>query len=297
MSCGLAMPGFANTAKTGGLFVVMVALFAVIGFLIGGIFTGDPLSSMLLFLLIAGALNVISLFWGDKMILRAYRAQEVSESENPRLHRIVARVAGNAGLPKPSVYVIDSDTPNAFATGRNPEHGKVAFTTGITRLLDEDELEGVAAHEMAHIDNRDMLVMTVAATIAAAIGFAVRMAMWGSLFRGGDARTKLPLLILLAITAPIAAMVVKSAISRQREFKADAGAAELTGNPMKLASALRKLEKGVEAQPMEGGNPAHASLFIANPFKKSTLTKLFSTHPPMDERVAALEDIAYGVGT
>ncbi len=291
------MVGIANTAKTGGLFAVMIALFAVIGFLIGSIFTGDPLSSMLLFLLFAAGLNLVSLFWGDKMILKAYRAKEVSESENPGLHRIVGRVAAQAGQPKPTVYVIDNPTPNAFATGRNPEQGKVAFTTGIMRMLNEDELEGVAAHEMAHIQNRDMLIMTVAATIAAAIGFAVRMAMWGSLFRGGDIRTKLPLLILLAITAPLAALVVKSAISRQREFKADAGAARMTGKPMALASALQKLEKGIQAQPMESGNPAHASLFIANPFKKSGLTKLFSTHPPMDERVAALENIAYGVGT
>jgi heat shock protein HtpX len=286
------MAGIANTAKTGGLFVVMLGLFAVIGFLIGGIFSSDPISSMLLFLVIAGVLNVVSLFWGDKMVLRAYSAEEVSESQHPRLHRIVSQVAGNAGLPKPTVYVIDSDTPNAFATGRSPEEGKVAFTTGLLDLLDDDELRGVAAHEAAHIQNRDMLVMTVAATIAAAIGFAVRMALWGSLFRG-DLRGKLPLLILLAVTAPIAAMIVKSAISRAREFKADAGAADMTGQPRALASALETLERGVQSKPMEGGNPAHASLFIANPFKKSTLTKLFSTHPPMDERVQRLRERAY----
>ncbi len=287
------MAGIANTAKTGGLFVAMLALFAVIGFLIGGVFSQDPVSSMILFLVIAAALNAVSLFWGDKMVLKAYSAEEVSESEHPTLHRIVSHAAANAGIPKPTIYVIDSDTPNAFATGRSPEHGKVAFTTGIMRILDEDELEGVAAHELAHIQNRDMVVMTVAATLAAAIGFAVRMAMWGSLFRGGDMRSKLPLLILLAVTAPIAAMIVKSAISRQREFKADAGAADITGRPLKLASALEKLEKGVQRTPMEGGNPAHASLFIANPFKKSTLTKLFSTHPPMEERCQRLRERAY----
>lgn len=287
------MVGIANTAKTGGLFVVMLGLFAVIGFLLGGVFGSDPMSAMLLFLLIAGVINVVSLFWGDKLILRAYRAQQVSEADQPRLHSIVSRVAASTGLPKPDVYVIDSETPNAFATGRNPEHGKVAFTTGIMQLLDEDELEGVAAHEMAHIDNRDMLVMTVASTIAAAIGFAVRMAMWGSIFGGRNAQQRLPLLILLAVTAPVAAMLVQAAISRQREFKADAAGAEITGKPRALASALRKLEEGVNRKPMEGGNPAHASLFIANPFKKSVLTKLFSTHPPMDERVQRLEEMAY----
>lgn len=287
------MVGAANTLKTGGLFVVMLGLFAVIGFLIGGVFTDDPMSSMLLFLLVAAGLNVVSLFWGDKLILRAYRAQQVSESDNPRLHAIVQRVAANAGLPKPDVYVIDSETPNAFATGRNPENGKVAFTTGIMRLLDEDELEGVAAHEVSHIGNRDMLVMTVAATIAAAIGFAVRMAMWGSLFGGRDAQQNLPVLILLAVTAPLAAIIVQAAISRQREFKADAGAAELTGKPAALASALRKLEEGVNRRPMDGGNPAHASLFITNPFKKSTLLKLFSTHPPTEERIESLNNLAY----
>lgn len=287
------MTGFANTVKTGGLFAVMLVLFAAIGFIVGGIFTGDPLSSMLLFLLIAGALNVVTLFWGDKLILKAYGAEQVEEAQNPRLHSTVARVAASAGVPKPDIYLIDSQTPNAFATGRNPEQGKVAFTTGIMRLLDEQELEGVAAHEMAHISNRDMLVMTVASTIAAAIAFAVRMAMWGSLFGGRNAQQRLPILILLAITAPIAAMLVQSAISRQREFKADAVGAEFTGNPRALASALRKLEEGVQRKPMEGGNPAHASLFIANPFKKSTLTKLFSTHPPMDERVQRLNDMAY----
>ncbi|PSG96576.1 protease [Thermoplasmatales archaeon SW_10_69_26] len=287
------MAGIANTAKTGGLFLGMVALFAIVGFLVGGFFGSDPYSAMLLFLVVAAVLNGVSLFWGDKMILKAYSAEQVSEADEPELHRIVANISANAGLPKPDIYVIDSQTPNAFATGRNPEEGKVAFTTGLMRLLDRDELEGVAAHEMAHIENRDMLVMTVAATLAAAIGFAVRMAMWGSIFGGRDTRQALPLLILLAVTAPIAAMVVKSAISRAREFKADAGAADMTGNPRALASALRKLESGNDAKPMEGGNPAHASLFIANPFRGGVLTKLFSTHPPMDERVQRLNDMAY----
>jgi heat shock protein HtpX len=287
------MAGIANTAKTGGLFVAMVGIFAAVGFLVGGYFGSDPYSAMLLFLLIAGVLNVVSLFWGDKMILRAYKAQEVSEADEPELHRIVSNISAQAGVPKPDIYVIDSQTPNAFATGRSPEHGKVAFTTGIMRLLDRDELEGVAAHEMAHIQNRDMLVMTVAATLAAAVGFAVRMAMWGSIFGGRDSRQALPMLILLAVTVPIAMMIVKSAISRAREFKADAGAADITGRPRHLASALRKLEQGNDAQPMEDGNPAHASLFIANPFRGGRLAKLFSTHPPMDQRIQRLNDLAY----
>jgi heat shock protein HtpX len=271
----------------------MVGIFAAVGFLVGGYFGSDPYSAMLLFLLIAGVLNVVSLFWGDKMILRAYKAQEVSEADEPELHRIVSNISAQAGVPKPDIYVIDSQTPNAFATGRSPEHGKVAFTTGIMRLLDRDELEGVAAHEMAHIQNRDMLVMTVAATLAAAVGFAVRMAMWGSIFGGRDSRQALPMLILLAVTVPIAMMIVKSAISRAREFKADAGAADITGRPRHLASALRKLEQGNDAQPMEDGNPAHASLFIANPFRGGRLAKLFSTHPPMDQRIQRLNDLAY----
>lgn len=289
------MAGIVNTAKTGTLFVVMLGLFAAVGFVLGGFMGGDPVSMMLLFLLIAGALNVVTLFWGDKLILRAYRAQEVSESEQPRLHAIVSNIAANAGLPKPEIYVVDSKTPNAFATGRSPEHGKVAFTTGIMNLLNEEELEGVAAHEMAHIQNRDMLVMTVATTIAAAAGFAVRAVLWGSLFSGRGGREKLPILILLAVTVPVAAFLIKSAISRTREFRADATGAELTGKPRSLASALQKLEAGVERNPMEKneGNPAHASLFIANPFKKSALMKLFSTHPPMDERVKRLEEMSH----
>lgn len=287
------MSNLGNSLKTGALFVGMLVLFAIIGFLVGGIFTGDPYSSMVIFLLIAGALNVITLFWGDKMILKAYRAKQVSEAEAPSLHRIVNRVAVQAGLPRPDIYVIENDTPNAFATGRSPEHGKVAFTTGIMHLLDEQELEGVAAHELAHIHNRDMLVMTVASTLAAAIGFAVRMAMWGGIFGGRDARQALPVLILLAVTAPIAAMLVQTAISRTREFRADKRAAEFTGNPRALASALKKLDRGNKATPMEGGNPAHASLFIANPFSGGKLAKLFSTHPPMDERVERLEAMQY----
>ncbi|MDX1611577.1 MAG: M48 family metalloprotease, partial [Candidatus Thermoplasmatota archaeon] len=182
------MSAIGNSAKTGALFVGMLVLFAVIGFVLGGVFGGDPASSMLVFLLLAAVLNGVSLFWGDKLILRAYRAQKVDESQAPALHRIVSRVAVQAGIPKPDVYIIDSQTPNAFATGRNPENGKVAFTRGIMNLLTEEELEGVAAHEIAHIENRDMLVMTVAATLAAAIGFAVRMAMWRGIFGGRDAR-------------------------------------------------------------------------------------------------------------
>lgn len=287
------MAGLVNTAKTGGLFVTLFALFAAIGFFLGGWFGSDPFSGMLLFLVIAAALNVGVLFWGDKVVLRAYKAQPVSETDHPSLHQIVARVASNAGIPKPEIYLIESKTPNAFATGRSPEKGKVAFTTGLLGLLDEQEVEGVAAHEIGHIENRDMVVTTIAATLAAAIGFAVRMAMWGSLFGRGNAQQRLPLLILMAITAPLAAMLIQAAISRQREFKADAAAATLTGQPRALASALRKLEQGVDRYPMEGGNPSHASLFIANPFKAGVLTKLFSTHPPMDERVQRLEQMAY----
>lgn len=285
------MTGGVNTAKTGGLFVVMLLLFAVIGFVLGGLFQNDPLTGMVFFLVIAAALNMVALFWGDRMVLAAYRAKEVTETEAPRLHAMVARLAHNAGLPKPRVYLIQSATPNAFATGRSPKHGKVAFTTGILHLLNEDELEGVAAHELAHIQHRDMLVMTVAATIAAAIGFAVRMAMWRAIFGGRDAREQLPLLILLAITAPLAAMVVQMAISRTREFRADAGGAKMTGKPLALASALDKLERGNDARPLDRGNPSHASLFIANPFRGNALLKLFATHPPMDERIRRLRSM------
>jgi len=287
------MAGIANTAKTGGLFVALVSLFAVIGFVVSGFFGLDPYSAILLSIVLAGVLNVGSLYFGDKAILKAYGAQQVDESDNRRLYRIVSRVATQAGQPMPEVYVFDSDTPNAFATGRSPEHGKMAFSSGILRLLDDKELEGVAAHEMAHIDNRDVLLMTVAASIAAAIGVAVRMAMWGSIFGGRDSREALPLIILVAVTAPIAAMIVQSAISRSREFAADARGAEICGNPRALASALEKLERGNEEKPMEGKNPAHASLFISNPFRGGLLSRLFSTHPPMDERIERLNDMAY----
>ena len=210
----------------------------------------------------------------------------VQEHESPRLYRTVKRVSQMAELPMPRVAVIPTDTPNAFATGRNPDNAVVAATEGLMEMLDDDELEGVIAHEMAHVGNRDILVMTVAATIAGAIAFAARWAFFSAMFGRRDGGSAL-LLVLVAITAPIAALLIRAAISRSREYKADATGAETIGKPWALANALEKLERGVKRKPIKHGNPASSHLFIVNPFKGG-LVGLFSSHPPTEERVLRL---------
>lgn len=282
-----------GTLRTLWLFIMLTAILAVAGFFLGGYFTGDPVTGTLIFLVIAAAFNIITLFWGHKIVLKTYRAKVVDAHEAPRLHRIIDNICLRTGMPKPTIAVIPSDNPNAFATGRSPKNAVVAATVGILQILDDEELEGVMAHEMGHVKNRDMLVMTTAATIAGAISFAARMFFWSSLFGGGGSRdgpAGNPLiLILVMITAPLAAILVQLSISRQREFKADHAGATITGKPWALARALQKLEAGNVARPMEGGNPAHSALFISNPFRQGIFAKLFSTHPSTAERVRRLE--------
>ncbi|MCE7697607.1 MAG: zinc metalloprotease HtpX [Methanobacterium paludis] len=245
--------------------------------------------------MLAAALNFSSYFFSDRIVLRMYRAKIVSEQEAPVLHSIVSDLAMSAGIPKPRVAIVENATPNAFATGRNPNNAVVAATTGILNLLDKDELEGVLAHELAHVRNRDILISSVAATIAGAIVWIANFAQFFAFFGGGgnnDDIGGIVGLILMSILAPIAATIVQLAISRSREFKADEGGARISGKPWALARALRKLEMGINARPMDA-NPSTAHMFIVNPFggRGKSIAKLFSTHPPMNERIKRLEEM------
>lgn len=238
------------------------------------------------------------MYWfSSKIVLMTYGAKEVTEAEEPRLVRIVRNLATQAQLPAPKVYIIPSDTPNAFATGRNPEHAAVAATSGILHALSDDELEGVISHELAHVKHRDILIATLVATLAGTITFIAHMARFAMIFGGGgrDRDDSSPLVdILLIILAPIAALLIQLAISRSREYAADEGGAHISQRPISLANALRKLEKGVEQIPMENARTTTAHMFIVNPLTGGGITKLFSTHPPTEERIARLEKIAMG---
>lgn len=279
-----------NTIKTVGLLTALTMLLMLIGQFVGG-----P-SGAAIFLLIALVLNFGAWWFSDKLALRMSGAREVSEAEEPELHSMVENLSMLARLPKPRVYVIDNESPNAFATGRNPEHAAVAVTTGIQRLLSKDELAGVMAHELAHIRNRDTLISAVVATIAGAITWIANMLQWTAIF-GGFGRDdeeggNIIGMLALAILAPIAAMIIQLAISRSREFSADATGARILGDPLPLASALEKLQTGVQRRPMAQTNPATQHLFIVNPIAGATVSKLFSTHPPTAERVARLQQMA-----
>jgi heat shock protein HtpX len=269
-----------NTVKTALLLGVLSALLLFIGEALGGA------QGMLIGFFIAVATNFASYWWSDKIVLRMYRAQEVAPGH--RLYDLVARLAQRAGLPQPRVYIIPDPSPNAFATGRNPEHAAVAATEGILRILSDDELAGVIAHELAHVKHRDILISSVAATLAAAIMMVSRFAM----FFGGSSRddregSNPVALIATIIVAPIAAMLIQAAISRSREFDADAGGASIAGGPHGLVSALRKIESASRAIPLDA-NPATAHMFIIKPFSASGLLGLFSTHPPTEQRIEAL---------
>ena len=239
-------------------------------------------------------MNFASYWWSDRIVLWMYGAREVSEAEAPEFHALVRRLSQRAGLPMPRVYLIATDSPNAFATGRNPEHAAVAATEGILRLLTTDELEGVMAHELGHVRNRDILTSTVAATLAGAIMMLARMAQWAAFFGGGRGSDDdeggaggIVSMLALAILAPLAAMLIQMAISRAREYQADASGAQISRKPWALAAALEKLERASSVIPMNA-NPATAHMFIVNPLSGSSILNLFSTHPPIEARVARL---------
>ena len=276
-----------NVFKTGLLLAVLTVMLVLIGGAIGG------RQGMLVAFFVAVAMNFISYWFSDKMVLAAYGAQPIEEAAAPRLYAIVHRLATRAGIPMPRVYLIPSETPNAFATGRNPEHAVVAVTEGIMRILDEEELEGVLAHELSHVKNRDVLISTVAASLAGAITYLAHMAQWAAMFggRGRDDEEggSNPIaMILLAVLAPIAALLVQMAVSRSREFQADATGAKVAGKSWGLMKALEKLQMANQQMPMADATPATAHLFIVNPLSGATLMRLFSTHPPLEERIARL---------
>jgi heat shock protein HtpX len=275
---------FGATLRTTILLASLSGLLVAAGFVIGG---GNP-STTLLFLGIALVINLGSYFFSDKLALKMSRAQPIEESENPRLYQIMRELTTRAGLPMPRLYMIPQDQPNAFATGRNPQHSAVAVTRGITKLLSEDELRGVLAHELTHVRNRDILIQSVASAIGAAITYLAYMLLWF----GGDDESPLGAIAGLAmfILAPIAASIIQLAISRQREYAADAGGAEICGNPESLASALLRLEQGASAMPMQV-NQAAEPLYIVAPFKGKGIAGLFSTHPPIEERVKRLRQM------
>ena len=274
-----------NTLKTTFLMALLTVLLVSLGGALGG------QGGMGIALVMAGGMNFFAYWFSDKMVLSMYGAQEITEADDPRYYGLVRRLALRAGLPMPKVYLIDTDTPNAFATGRNPQHAAVAATTGILRILSEDELAGVMAHELAHVKNRDILIQTIAATFAGAITYLAHMAQFAAMFGGrssdDDEGGGIFGMILMAILAPIAAMLVQMAISRSREFGADRGGAEIAGTPYGLVDALKKLEFASKRIPMDA-NPATAHMFIMKPFSVHGMLSLFSTHPPTEARVRAL---------
>ena len=263
--------------------------------LIGGVFGGR--SGAIFAFFIALAMNFFSYWFSDKMVLRAYNAQEIDAAAAPELYSIVQELAQEAHIQVPRMYLIDTDTPNAFATGRNPHHAAVAVTRGILRICSRDELKGVLGHELSHVINRDILTSSIAATLAGAIMILASMARWGAIFGGfgggdDDRRGGMIELLLMAFLAPLAATMIQLAVSRTREYQADASGARLTHHPLYLAGALRKLEAANERMPMDAG-PATAHMFIVNPLSaRGLMSKLFSTHPPLEERIRRLEHMA-----
>jgi len=278
-----------NAIKTAVLLAAITGLFVGIGFLVGGI------GGMIVAFALAGVMNFFAYWSSDKLALRMAGAREVSMQEAPRLHSIIEEVSAQASMPKPKVYIVENATPNAFATGRNPKHAAVAVTTGIMNLLDERELRGVIGHELGHVKNRDILTSSIVATLAGAISMIAWMSLW---FGGiGGRRSGYGALISLAafLLAPIAAGLIQAGISRTREYSADRSGAEVTHDPEALASALEKLQRGVAQAPMEPTPMAEstAHLYIVHPFRGGGLVNLFSTHPPIEERVKRLRDMAY----
>jgi heat shock protein HtpX len=280
-----------NALRTTFLMALLTVLLVLAGGAIGG------KSGMTFALVMAGVMNFVSYWFSDKIVLAMYGAKEVSEAEYPEFFGLVRQLAVQAGIPMPRVYIIPSETPNAFATGRNPDHAAVAATAGIMRILTRDELMGVMAHELSHVKHRDILISSIAATVAGAITYLAHMAQWAAIFGGGRDRDEegggVFGMLIMAIVAPIAAMLIQMAISRAREYEADKGGAEVSGNPLHLANALKKLEMSNRQIPMQA-EAATAHMFIVNPLTGGGLMSLFSTHPPIEERVRRLEEMAYG---
>jgi heat shock protein HtpX len=279
-----------NQVKTALLMIVLTVIFVALGGMLGG------RSGATVAFGVAFAMNLVSYWFSDRIVLAMYRAKEVSEAEAPDLYAIVATLAQRASIPMPRVYIIENDSPNAFATGRNPEHAVVAVTTGILRILGREELEGVLGHELSHVKHRDILISTIAATLAGTITMLARWAQFSLFFGGRDddeGGGNIVGVIIFSMLAAFAAMLIQLAISRSREYLADEGGAQLAGNPMYLANALKRLQAGVAYQPMVDANPSTAHLFIVNPFAARGVLALFSTHPPMEERIRRLEEMAH----
>src|SRR6516165_552344 len=275
-----------NMFKTAVLLTAMTLLLV----LFGGAFGGQR--GMAIALVFAAIMNFVSYFYSDKLALAAYRAQPVTREQLPRAYQIVERLTQRSNLPMPKIYVIPTDSPNAFATGRNPQHASVAVTQGILNLLTDEELEGVLAHELGHVNNRDILISSIAATLAGAITMIARLGWWASLFGGGGSRDDRNrggglVALLMLILAPIAATLIQLAVSRSREYEADASGARYTGNPMALASALRKLDAFSKRVPL-AATPSTAHLFIVAPLLGFDFASLFSTHPPIAKRIERL---------
>ena len=274
-----------NAVKTTVLLALLTGLFIAIGGWFGG------RSGMVVALGLALVMNFAAYWFSDKIVLRMYGAQPLSEAQAPGVYGIVRNLATRAGMPMPKLYLISSPTPNAFATGRNPDHAAVAVTDGILRIMSAEELEGVLAHELSHVLNRDVLISTIAATLAGAVMMLADMARWAAFFgssRDNEEGGSNPIgLFLMAILAPLAALLIQTAVSRSREYQADASGARLTHRPLGLASALQKLQQANQMVPMDA-SPATAHLFIVNPLSARTLMSLFSTHPPIEDRIARL---------
>ncbi len=281
-----------NTLKTAFLLTVLTLMFIAIGGLLGG------RSGMIMAFVFALVMNLVTYWFSDKIVLAMYRAKPVTEAEAPELVGAVRHLSQLADIPMPKVYVIPTDLPNAFATGRSPRHAAVAATEGILRILNQDELIGVIAHELSHVRNRDVLISTIAAAVAGAIYMLVDMARWSMFFGGSRDRERnngalqLVAFLVISIVAPIVAMLVQMAISRSREYQADESGARLCRKPLALASALEKIHSIASRNPMEGANPATAHLFIINPLSPQGLVNLFSTHPPVERRIEILHNLA-----
>jgi heat shock protein HtpX len=280
-----------NTLKTVFLMTVMMVLFLLVGYLLGG------RGGMTIAFIFALIMNFGTYWFSDKIVLAMYRAKEITRDAAPKFYDMIEQLSKNANLPMPRVYVINDPTPNAFATGRNPQNAAVAATTGILQGLSNEELAGVMAHELAHVKNRDILTGTIAATLVGTITYIAQMAGWAMMFGRGndddDAGSAISSLVLL-ILAPIAATLIQLAISRSREFAADQGGSQISSNPLALASALSKISKANQVKPINHATPASAHMFIVNPLRGGGVMKLFSTHPPVEERIKRLQEIAAG---